>query len=82
MFSCPQGETPKAAIAPAGKVTVGTYADDAPEVCSGLPARRYSVAALTTALRETFELVETRREQHITPRSVMQPFTWVAGSLG
>ena len=66
------------ALAPGGGVIIATFADDGPEVCSGLPVRRYSAEDLTAGLGESFELVETRREVHVTPRGASQPFTWVA----
>jgi trans-aconitate methyltransferase len=70
------------ALAPGGHVIVATFADDGPEMCSGLPVRRYAADDLGAALGEGFELVETRREVHVTPRGKRQPFTWVAARLG
>ena len=49
------------ALAPGGHVIVATFADDGPEMCSGLPVRRYAAEDLAAALGEGFELVETRR---------------------
>lgn len=72
----------RGAVSPGGGVVVGTFAADGPEVCSGLPVRRYSTTDLCEVLGEVFVVLETRREEHITPRGVIQPFTWVAGSLG
>ena len=70
------------ALAPGGHVIVATFADDGPEMCSGMPVRRYAAEDLAAALGEGFELVETRREVHVTPRGTQQPFTWVAARLG
>ena len=70
------------ALAPGGNVIVATFADDGPEMCSGLPVRRYAAEDLAAALGEGFELVETRREVHVTQRGTQQPFTWVAARLG
>ena len=70
------------ALAPGGRVIVATFADDGPEMCSGLPVRRYAAEDLAAALGTGFELVETRREAHVTPRGTQQPFTWVAARLG
>ena len=70
------------ALAPDGHVIVATFADDGPEMCSGLPVRRYAAEDLAAALGTGFELVETRREVHVTPRGTQQPFTWVAARLG
>ena len=53
---------------------VATFADDGPEMCSGLAVRRYAAEDLAAALGEGFELVETRREVHVTPRGTQQPF--------
>ena len=69
------------ALAPGGVLIVATFADDGPEMCSGLPVRRYAADDLAGALGEGFELVETRREQHVTPRGAVQPFTWVAARV-
>jgi hypothetical protein len=74
--------TLEAALAPGGAVVLGTFASDGPAVCSGLPVCRYAAGELAAALGDAFEVVATRREVHVTPRGVMQPFTWVAGSLG
>ena len=65
------------ALAPGGHVIVATFADDGPQMCSGLPVRRYSAEDLLAALGADFELVETRREVHVTPGGASQPFTWV-----
>jgi SAM-dependent methyltransferase len=70
-----------AAVSPGARVIVATFAADGPEICSGLPVFRYSAADLTRALGDAFELVATQREEHVTPRGVTQPFTWVAGSF-
>jgi SAM-dependent methyltransferase len=75
-------DTLRRALVPGGGVIVGSFAEDGPEVCSGLPVQRYSATDLATALGDGFQLAETRREAHVTPRGVTQPFTWVAGSLG
>ena len=71
-----------AALASGGHAVVATFADDGPELCSGLPVRRYAAEDLMAALGNGFELVETRREVHITPCGVSQPFTWVAARIG
>jgi SAM-dependent methyltransferase len=74
-------ETLRRAVTPGGKVIVGTFAEDGPEMCSGLPVDRYTAADLSAALGATFHPLETRRERHVTPRGAVQPFTWVAGTL-
>jgi trans-aconitate methyltransferase len=71
----------RAALGPGGAVVVATFAPDAPDRCSGLPVRRYSAEELAALLGGGFELVEARREEHVTPRGAVQPLTWVAGRL-
>jgi SAM-dependent methyltransferase len=75
-------ETLQSAINVGGHLVLGTFATDGPERCSGLPVRRYSVADLTDLLGGGFEVLETRREAHVTPGGMTQPFTWVAGRIG
>lgn len=71
----------RTAIGPGDAIVMGTFARDAPPSCSGLPVVRYEVDELAALLGSAFELVEARREEHRTPRGVLQPFTWVAGRL-
>jgi trans-aconitate methyltransferase len=74
-------QTLHSAIGVEGFIVLATFAPDGPEFCSGLPVACYSVADLAHLLGAGFELLETRREEHITPQGVMQPFTWVAGRM-
>ena len=68
----------EAALAPGGIAIIATFAPDAPPTCSGLPVVRYSEDDLAEVLGPSFEVLETRREEHRTPRGAVQPFTWVA----
>ncbi|HEX4745835.1 MAG TPA: hypothetical protein VFU99_03035 [Gaiellaceae bacterium] len=74
--------TLRAALAPGGAVVVGTFASAGPATRSGLPVCRYSAGELVDLLGDEFHVVSTRRESHVTPRGVAQPFTWVARRLG
>jgi len=65
-------------ITPGGALVMATFAEDGPENCSGLPVARYSAEDLGSALGEHFEVLETRREMHLTPGGIHQPFTWIA----
>jgi hypothetical protein len=71
--------TLQSALNVSGAVILGTFAPDGPAVCSGLPVIRYSAEDLLSLLGDTFEPLANRREIHVTPREVCQPFTWVAG---
>jgi hypothetical protein len=55
---------------------IGTFAEDGPERCSGLPVKRWSAAALAFELGPEFRLIESSRENHRTPAGAVQPFTW------
>ena len=71
----------RGALAARAAVVIGTFAPDAPEMCSGLPVVRYSADELVSLLGDRFEPLESRREEHVTPRGRVQPFTWLAGRL-
>lgn len=60
----------------AGTLIIGTFAEEGPERCSGLPVHRWSAAALAAELGPEFHLVESLREAHRTPAGAVQPFTW------
>jgi len=62
------------ALKPGGHAIIATFAPDGPERCSGLPVMRYDAASLAQTLGDSFELVETRSHQHITPWHSMQRF--------
>jgi hypothetical protein len=59
-----------------GVLILGTFAEDGPNHCSGLPVVRYSAPDLASAF-ESFSLVWDERDEHVTPGGVVQPFTWV-----
>lgn len=69
-------EIARAAVVPGGHAIIATFAPDGPERCSGLPVRRADPEALAQALAPGFALVRSRREDHVTPAGVVQPFTW------
>jgi hypothetical protein len=57
-----------------GHAIIATFAPDGPERCSGLPVMRYDAESLGQALGGTFELIETRRDEHLTPWGSKQRF--------
>lgn len=61
-------------IRPGGSAIIGTFAADGPEKCSGLPINRYDAASLAEVLGSGFELVHTRRHEHLTPWAAIQRF--------
>jgi SAM-dependent methyltransferase len=64
-------------LAPGGLLVVGAFAEDGPDVCSGLPTCRYDAESLAAAMGGGFETVLTERSEHRTPGGEIQPFTWV-----
>jgi len=59
-----------------GQAIVATFASDGPERCSGLTVQRYEPDALAAKLGPTFRLLETVREQHVTPAGKVQSFQY------
>ena len=70
--------TARLAVRPGGHVVIGTFAEDGPTTCSGLPVARYDAEALADAFGPEFTTVGTRRDEHRTPGGAHQAFTWVA----
>lgn len=66
------------ALAPGGVAVIGTFAENGPEKCSGLPVHRYSPEALMAEAERhapgRFEVLETRRHVHVTPKKNRQNF--------
>jgi SAM-dependent methyltransferase len=65
------------AINPGGALVLGTFAEDGPTQCSGLPTARYGVGSLADRFSAGFDLEQHTRETHQTPAGTGQPFTWV-----
>lgn len=68
------------ATAPGSLVCVGTFAEDGPTHCSGLPVERYTASRLGAELGGLvpgLEPVATADERHRTPTGAEQPFVWV-----
>jgi hypothetical protein len=65
-----------------GAMIIGTFAEDGPERCSGLPVHRWSAEALAVELGPSFRMVESLKHTHHTPKGVAQPFTWARFERG
>ncbi|MDO6432640.1 class I SAM-dependent methyltransferase [Flavitalea sp. BT771] len=63
-------------IQPHGALIIGTFAEDGPEKCSGLPVKRYSQRMLTSILQSSFEKIRCIDEKHETPFHTIQSFTF------
>ncbi len=65
------------ALAPGGRLVLGTFGPDGPETCSGLPVCPYAPDELAALAARWFTLVTAEQELHRTPWGTEQPFTWV-----
>jgi rhodanese-related sulfurtransferase/uncharacterized UPF0146 family protein len=70
-------ETVIEAVAANGIVVLGTFDDDGPAYCSGLPTTRYRATALADLFSPGFTLDHHEHETHLTPWGAAQAFTWV-----
>jgi hypothetical protein len=59
-----------------GYLVIGTFAPEAPAICSGLPVQRYSPEQLVKALGGELELMRHHKELHITPGGVEQMYLY------
>ena len=68
------------ALRPGGIAIIATFADDGPEMCSGLPVVRYAPEALAQELDRLlpgrFAMRNARRHMHITPKGNRQSFQY------
>ena len=68
--------TVKRALRPGGHVIMATFASDGPEKCSGLPVARFDAGSLHAQFGGQFELLDSRREMHLTPTGKEQHFIY------
>ncbi|MEW9680686.1 hypothetical protein [Pseudomonas sp. TE50-2] len=69
-------QTVEHAVKPGGFVIVGTFAEDGPDHCSGLPVQRYSAQALHNTFGVQYELLGQAKEDHRTPFGTVQKFIY------
>ena len=62
---------------PGSHLIVATFAPDGPEMCSGLPVRRWSVEQLAESFGAHYAVRSWSRVEHTTPWGSVQPFTFV-----
>jgi cysteine desulfurase len=66
--------TLRKALRVGGHAIIGTFASGGPERCNGLAVRRYEPDDLAAELGPEFKLVESVREEHVTPGGKSQAF--------
>lgn len=64
----------KAASAVNDYMTIGTFSENGPERCSGLPVRQYSEEELAQVLEVGFRKIRCAHEDHVTPFNTIQNF--------
>lgn len=57
-----------------GYLTIGTFSENGPEKCSGLPIKQYSEEKLIAELENGFEKLRCITENHTTPFATSQNF--------
>jgi trans-aconitate methyltransferase len=65
------------AVEPGGTAVIANFASDGPTSCSGRATQPADAEELAAVFADHFELELSRRETHLTPSGVEQPFTWV-----
>jgi 2-polyprenyl-3-methyl-5-hydroxy-6-metoxy-1,4-benzoquinol methylase len=61
-------------VRPAGKMIIGTFSDNGPEKCSGLPVKQYDENLLSSTLQKWFSKIKCITTNHITPFKTVQHF--------
>lgn len=61
-------------IAEDGILVIGTFSENGPTKCSGIPIQQYSVESLVETFEENFELLNTETVDHKTPFDTIQNF--------
>jgi ubiquinone/menaquinone biosynthesis C-methylase UbiE len=57
-----------------GYLTIGTFSEEGPDKCSGLPIKKYSEEKLSAELQNGFDKIRCITENHITPFDTEQQF--------
>ncbi len=68
--------TMRRAVKRGGHVILATFAENGPERCSGLPVQRYEPESLAAELGPGLRLIESLRDEHVTPAGKAQAFQY------
>lgn len=66
--------TARLSIGKSAYAVIGTFSENGPEKCSGLPIKQYSEEVLTKELKNGFEKIKCVTEDHNTPFNTVQNF--------
>lgn len=67
-------ETAAASIKPGGYLIIGTFSENGPLKCSGIPIRQYTETQLSETFGESFEKIRCFTLDHPTPFGTVQNF--------
>ena len=62
------------ALKTGGRLLLGTFSEEGPDQCSGLPIRKYSESKMEERLHAYFEKIKCVTVDHITPAANIQSF--------
>ncbi len=62
------------AISASGKIVIGTFSDNGPEKCSGLPIKQYNESGITATIKNFFQKIKCIHSDHLTPFNTIQHF--------
>lgn len=63
-------------LKPGSHAIIATFDLNGPEKCSGLDIVRYSPETISAVLGDSFQLVDTSTEEHVTPNGSLQSFVY------
>jgi ubiquinone/menaquinone biosynthesis C-methylase UbiE len=66
--------TLRKAVRPGGQAIIATFSTSGPDRCSGLPVMRYEPDTLAAELGTGFLLLDSVRDEHVTPAGKVQSF--------
>lgn len=69
-------QTAQECIHPNGVLVIGTFSEQGPQKCSGIPIKQYSETSMTEQLKKFFEKIKCIRVDHKTPFNTIQNFVF------
>lgn len=69
-------QTAQECIHPNGVLVIGTFSEQGPKKCSGIPIKQYSETSMTERLKKFFEKIKCIRVDHKTPFNTIQNFVF------
>ena len=65
-------------LRPGGLLILGTFSDEGPEKCSGIPVQQYDERQLVERLSPVCERMKCFKRDHVTPANKVQNFLFCA----